>query len=68
MESKKQTCLEFMRTASAEEIAEVLGKGHPPVGEVHCDCTSCERCWLEWLQTGEPAKCHCGTIKEVPHE
>lgn len=30
MESKKQTGLEFMRTASAEEIAEVLGKGHPP--------------------------------------
>lgn len=35
----KQTGLEFMRTASAEEIAKVISEGHPPVGSVHCDCT-----------------------------
>lgn len=40
----KQTGLDFMRTATAEEIAKVLATGHPPTGEVHCDCTSCERC------------------------
>lgn len=61
-----QTGLEFMRTASAEEIAKVVSKGHPPVGSVHCDCTHCERCWLEWLLTGTAAPCKCG--KEVRHE
>ena len=35
----KQTGLEFMRTASAEEIAKVISEEHPPVGSVHCDCT-----------------------------
>lgn len=39
----KQTGLEFMRTASAEEIAKVISEGHPPVGSVHCDCTPCVR-------------------------
>ena len=32
----KQTGLDFMRTATAEEIAKVLATGHPPTGEVHC--------------------------------
>ena len=53
------TGLEFMRTASAEEIAAVIARGHPPVGEVHCDCTACLRCWQAWLETGEAAKCRC---------
>ena len=53
----KQTGLEFMRTASAEEIAKVISEGHPPVGSVHCDCTPCVRCWLEWLLTGTAAPC-----------
>lgn len=69
MENKTQTGLEFLRTASAEEIAKVLGTGHPPVNAVHCDCTSCERCWLEWLTTGVAASCRCGFIgKEAAHE
>ena len=62
----KQTGLEFMRTASAEEIAKVISEEHPPVGSVHCDCTPCVRCWLEWLLTGTAVPCECG--KEARHE
>lgn len=69
MENKAQTGLEFLRTASAEEIAKVLSAGHPPVGTVHCDCTSCERCWLAWLTIGSAAPCGCGAFgKEAAHE
>lgn len=65
-----QTGLEFLKTATAEEIAEVLATGHPPVGIVHCDNVYCRDCWLEWLLTGKAKSCNCDrrTGKEAPHE
>lgn len=54
-----QSGLEFLKTATAEQIAEVLATGHPPVGLVHCDLVSCRDCWLHWLQHGGAIPCVC---------
>lgn len=42
---------------TAEKIAEIISKGHPPFedgGEVSGDLVTCEQCWLAWLTTGKP--------------
>lgn len=56
-----KTGLEFLKNpgTTAGEIAEVLGKGHPPFDPgigVDCDHVTCTECWLAWLTTGEPPK------------
>lgn len=53
------TGLEILKApdATAGEIADILGKGHPPfaAGEkVDCSHVSCRECWLAWLTTGKP--------------
>lgn len=67
MTTETKNGLEFLKTAPAEEIAEVLASGHPPVGAVHCDLVSCRDCWLHWLTKGGAIPCAC-TRKEAPHE
>ena len=53
--AKKGLTVLRSRSTTAEEIAAILGKGHPPFGEdeVRCDLVSCEECWLAWLTTGK---------------
>ena len=56
-----KTGLEFLKApgTTAGEIAEVLGKGHPPFEpgtQVACDSFTCRECWLAWLTTGQPPK------------
>ena len=55
MATKQQTGKTFLKTHTAEQIAEVIASGHPPFREeVKCDETSCKECWLAWLTTGMP--------------
>ena len=54
-----KTGLEIIKAldTTAGEIAEIIGKGHPPFeegGAVACDLVTCEQCWLAWLTTGKP--------------
>lgn len=54
-----KTGLEFLKAldTTAGEIAEVLGKGHPPFEpgtKVDCSHVTCRECWLAWLTTGKP--------------
>lgn len=56
-----KTGLEFLKNpgTTAGEIAEALGKGHPPFEpgtNVDCSHVTCRECWLAWLTTGEPPK------------
>lgn len=53
--------MEFLKdpARTAEELAEILWKGHPPFAAgVKADCShiTCRECWLAWLTTGEPPK------------
>lgn len=53
------TGMEFLRSSTPEEIAEVIAFGHPPFcegNEVECDRTTCKLCWLAWLTTGQKPK------------
>lgn len=46
MTDKVQTGTTFMKTHTAEQIAELMASGHPPFREeVKCDETSCKECW-----------------------
>lgn len=54
-----KTGLEFLKAldTTAGEIADVLGKGHPPFEpgtKVDCSRFTCRECWLAWLTTGKP--------------
>ena len=53
--AKKGWTILRSRTAAPQDVAAILGKGHPPFeeGEVQCDLVSCEECWLAWLTTGQ---------------
>ena len=57
MNTEARTGLEILKVPSTtpEEIAAILGHGHPPFGEgeVQCDLVTCEECWLAWLTTGK---------------
>ena len=55
MMAKKGMAILRSRATTPEEIAAILGNGHPPFeeGEVPCDLVSCEECWLAWLTTGK---------------
>ena len=55
MMAKKGLSILRSRATTPEEIAAILGNGHPPFeeGEVPCDLVSCEECWLAWLTTGK---------------
>lgn len=54
-----KTGLEILKApyTTAGEIADILGKGHPPFDpdhKVECSLVSCHECWLAWLTTGKP--------------
>lgn len=57
MADKVQKGTTFLKTHTAEQIAELMASGHPPFHEeVKCDETSCKECWMAWLNTGKPPK------------
>lgn len=54
-----KTGLEIIKAKNitADEIATIISKGHPPFedgGSVACDLVTCEQCWNAWLATGKP--------------
>lgn len=59
MKTGTETLIEMLNApdASAEALAEIFWKGHPPfaAGEkADCSHVSCRECWLAWLTTGKP--------------
>lgn len=55
MMARKGLTILRSRSTTPEEIAAILGNGHPPFeeGGVRCDLVTCEECWLAWLTTGK---------------
>ncbi len=52
------TGLEIIKApdTTMEQLADIISEHCPPVVPERCDKLSCRKCWLAWLDTGEPPK------------